>query len=73
MSILSILSKNSACYRAKYSFNRASEGPDMTAGFIPKHGGYRNLLSYRKALIVYDATVCFCDALWTATIARAIR
>lgn len=32
----------------------------MTAGFIPKHGGYRNLLSYRKALIVYDATVCFC-------------
>lgn len=31
-----------------------------TAGFIPPHGGYQNLLSYRKALIVYDATVRFC-------------
>jgi hypothetical protein len=25
------------------------------------HGGYRDLLSYRKAEIVYDATVFFCD------------
>jgi len=33
----------------------------VTEGFIPKHGGYRNLLSYRKAEIVYDATVYFCD------------
>ncbi len=32
----------------------------MKNGFIPKHGGYRDLLSYRKSLIVYDATVCFC-------------
>ena len=30
------------------------------SGFIPKHGGYRNLLSYRKAEIVYDLTVRFC-------------
>lgn len=30
-------------------------------GFIPAHGGYRNLLSYRKALIIYDATVRFCE------------
>jgi four helix bundle suffix protein len=30
-------------------------------GFIPPHGGYKNLLSYRKAEIVYDATVRFCD------------
>ena len=30
-------------------------------GFIPKHGGYENLLSYQKAEIVYDATVYFCD------------
>lgn len=30
-------------------------------GFIPPHGGYQNLLSYRKALIVYDATVRFCE------------
>jgi four helix bundle suffix protein len=29
--------------------------------FIPPHGGYRNLLSYRKAEIVYDATVHFCE------------
>jgi four helix bundle suffix protein len=33
----------------------------MTEGFIPAHGGYRLLLSYRKAEIVYDATVYFCD------------
>ena len=33
----------------------------MTRGFIPKHGGYRKLLSYQKAEIVYDATVSFCD------------
>ena len=30
-------------------------------GFIPPHGGYKNLLSYQKAEIVYDATVHFCD------------
>jgi four helix bundle suffix protein len=28
--------------------------------FIPQHGGYKNLLSYQKALIVFDATVFFC-------------
>jgi len=27
--------------------------------FIPKHGGYRNLLSYQKAEIIYDGTVYF--------------
>jgi len=27
--------------------------------FIPKHGGYKRLLSYQKAEIVYDATVHF--------------
>ena len=32
----------------------------MTSGFIPPHGGYQDLLSYRKSLIVYDATVYFC-------------
>jgi four helix bundle suffix protein len=30
------------------------------SGFIPPHGGYRKLLSYQKAEIVYDATVYFC-------------
>lgn len=32
----------------------------MRDGFIPPHGGYRNLLSYRKSEIVYDLTVRFC-------------
>lgn len=32
----------------------------MTEGFIPPHGGYKNLLSYQKAEIVFDATVYFC-------------
>lgn len=33
----------------------------MSEGFIPPHGGYETLLSFRKARIVYDATVRFCD------------
>jgi len=32
----------------------------MPQGFIPPHGGYRKLLSYQRAEIVYDATVRFC-------------
>jgi four helix bundle suffix protein len=32
----------------------------MPDGFIPPHGGYENLLSFQKARIVFDATVCFC-------------
>jgi four helix bundle suffix protein len=31
------------------------------AGFIPSHGNYKNLLSYRKAEIVYDLTYRFCQ------------
>jgi len=27
--------------------------------FIPPHGGYKNLLTYRKSQIIYDATVYF--------------
>ena len=30
-----------------------------TEGFIPLHGGYRNLFSYQKAEIIYDGTVNF--------------
>jgi four helix bundle suffix protein len=33
----------------------------MTDGFIPAHGGYKSLLSYKKAEIVFDATVFFCN------------
>lgn len=32
----------------------------MTAGFIPRHGGYRNLLSYRKSRVIYRGTRVFC-------------
>ncbi len=33
----------------------------MADGFIPPHGGYARLLSYRKAEIIYDATAYFCN------------
>ena len=33
----------------------------MPEGFIPPHGGYEQLASYRKAVIIYDATVRFCE------------
>ena len=29
-------------------------------GFIPQHGGYEKLLSYKKSQIVYDGTIYFC-------------
>ena len=32
---------------------------NSTQSFIPKHGGYRNLLSYQRAEIIYDGTVYF--------------
>lgn len=32
---------------------------ENTHGFIPPHGGYRKLLTYQKAEIIYDGTVCF--------------
>jgi four helix bundle suffix protein len=31
------------------------------AGFIPPHGGYKSLLSYQKAEIIYEATVRWCE------------
>jgi len=33
----------------------------MSNRFIPPHGGYKKLLSYRKTEIIYDATVAFCS------------
>jgi len=33
--------------------------PDNSEGFIPPHGGYEHLLSYQKALIVFDGTAFF--------------
>ncbi|QBG48886.1 four helix bundle protein [Verrucomicrobia bacterium S94] len=32
----------------------------MPKGFIPKHGGYQDLLSYQRSVVVYDFTVAFC-------------
>ncbi len=32
---------------------------DNKDGFIPKHGGYHNLIAYQKAEIIYDGTVYF--------------
>jgi four helix bundle suffix protein len=31
----------------------------MSENFIPKHGGYKKLLSYQKSEIIYDGTVFF--------------
>src|SRR5690606_32881155 len=31
----------------------------ITKGFIPSHGGYRNLYSYQKAETIYDGTMYF--------------
>lgn len=33
----------------------------MSKGFIPSHGGYESLLSYKKAKIIYRGTVHFCE------------
>src|SRR5271169_4530279 len=32
---------------------------DSGESFIPTHGGYRNLITFRKAEIIYDGTVYF--------------
>jgi four helix bundle suffix protein len=37
-----------------------SRGGISMGGFIPPHGGYQDLLSYQRAVVVYDATVVFC-------------
>ena len=36
-------------------------GRPSSDNFIPPHGGYQELLSYQKALVVYQATLYFCD------------
>ena len=32
----------------------------MASGFIPPHSGYKDLLSFQKARVVFDATFRFC-------------
>jgi four helix bundle suffix protein len=34
----------------------------MSERFIPKHGGYETLQSYRRSLVVYQATRAFCKS-----------
>lgn len=34
---------------------------DPSPGFLPKSGNYQDLLSYRKAEIIYDLTYRFCE------------
>jgi four helix bundle suffix protein len=36
------------------------KGGDLMERFIPPHGGYEDLISFRKARIVFDGTVTFC-------------
>lgn len=35
------------------------ENDNKNGGFIPKHGGYKKLITYQKAEIIYDGTVYF--------------
>jgi four helix bundle protein len=35
--------------------------PMPPEGFIPVHGNYKELLSYRKAEVIYDITFRFCE------------
>lgn len=44
-----------------YIAKKMSEKVIKQQGFIPSHGGYRSLLSYQKAEIVFDGTVYFCN------------
>jgi len=39
----------------------AERATTRARGFLPTHGGYKNLLTYQKAQIVYDGTVRFCE------------
>jgi len=35
------------------------ENKNNSEGFIPIHGGYRNLITYQKSEVIYDGTVYF--------------
>ena len=53
--------KTKATKRAIARNHPSSSSSPSYPGFIPPHGGYENLLAYRKSQIIYDATVRFCD------------
>jgi hypothetical protein len=46
---------------------------EMTANFIPPHGGCEELLSFRKARIVYDGTAQFCERFSKSVTAPATK
>ena len=44
-----------------YGSHETYEQKPGASGFIPAHGGYRKLLSFQKAEIIYDFTHRFCE------------
>ena len=44
-----------------------------TTNLIPPHGGYKNLESYKTAVIIHDATVVFCDRYMSYTTNKSYR
>jgi len=44
-----------------YRNKAMNSNPENQPCLIPPHGGYENLKSYQMSLLVYDATVKFCD------------
>jgi four helix bundle suffix protein len=52
--------KTKATKKAGANHSSSPSSPSYP-GFIPPHGGYEDLLAYRKSQIIYDATVRFCD------------
>ena len=40
--------------------NKKMEKQYNPNGFIPKHGGYEKLITYQKAVVIYDGTQYFC-------------
>jgi four helix bundle suffix protein len=53
--------KTHSTKKASASHSSSPSSSSYPEGFIPPHGGYENLLAYRKSQIIYDATVRFCD------------
>src|SRR5476651_572282 len=35
------------------------QSKNNSGGFIPTHGGYRNLITYQKSEVIYDGTIYF--------------
>jgi four helix bundle suffix protein len=55
------LDKHSASLETTKTLHQTMTDSENKEGFIPIHGGYRNLLTFKKAEIIYDGTVYFCN------------